>query len=78
MFLTCNVAEEQLKGLSVRPGFLILLLSLQNVKTVDASLRLGAALYFKNFVRTNWNQVLYVCTHPYPIPFYFISYAVTV
>eukprot|EP00026_Physarum_polycephalum_P001434 Phypoly_transcript_01435.p1 GENE.Phypoly_transcript_01435~~Phypoly_transcript_01435.p1 ORF type:complete len:984 (+),score=185.73 Phypoly_transcript_01435:58-3009(+) len=52
-----NKGEEFLKNASTQPGFLLLLLRLQEVKTVDPSLRLGAALHFKNFVRANWSQV---------------------
>jgi hypothetical protein len=50
--------EEFLKNVSTQPGFLLLLLRLQEIKTVDPSLRLGAAVHFKNFVRSNWSQVV--------------------
>lgn len=52
-----NQGEEFLRNVSSQPGFLILLLRLQEIKTVDTAIRLSAALYFKNFVRTQWSQV---------------------
>ena len=61
--------------MSVNPGFLLLLLRLQEVRTVDAAYRLGAALYFKNFVRSNWSQVVvitsdFIIYHSPPQPLY--------
>lgn len=47
--------EEYLKEASTRPGFLISLLKLQTITTVDPNVRLAAAVFFKNFAKLNWS-----------------------
>lgn len=60
--IECNIfkGEEFLNSVSAQPGFLLLLLRLQEIKTVEPAFRLGAALYFKNFVKKNWSQVVVI------------------
>ncbi|BFZ62404.1 importin-alpha export receptor [Saitoella coloradoensis] len=50
---TAKQAEQQLKAAESQPGFSLLLLQIV-ASGADNGTRQAAALYFKNFVRTNW------------------------
>jgi len=47
-------AEQALKAAETNLAFSILLLQIVANSSSDSTLRLSAALYFKNFIRRNW------------------------
>ena len=54
-------AEANLQSLSVQPGFLPHLLRLVLEPAQDRSVRLAGSLYFKNVIKSRWDDVsLYI------------------
>ncbi|KAJ3031576.1 UNVERIFIED_CONTAM: importin-alpha export receptor [Siphonaria sp. JEL0065] len=50
-------AEAALASASLTPGFSLALLNVVGAATVDASIRVTCAIYFKNFVKKYWKQI---------------------
>ena len=48
------IAEAALRELEVQPGFSLALLQLVASTSVDQTLRLASALFFKNFIKRRW------------------------
>jgi hypothetical protein len=53
-------AESELKSIEVSPGFAPLLLQLIASESIEIHIRFSAVVYFKNFVKRNWEQVLFI------------------
>ncbi len=51
-------AEDYLASVETQPGYSILLLQLADSEQADNSIRLSAAINFKNFVKRNWRVVV--------------------
>ncbi|KAJ3012683.1 UNVERIFIED_CONTAM: Exportin-2, partial [Siphonaria sp. JEL0065] len=50
-------AEAALASAELTPGFSLALLNVVGAATVDASIRVTCAIYFKNFVKKYWKQI---------------------
>lgn len=48
-------AEDNLRQLEASPNFLLNLIQLIKSDNVDAAVRFGAVIYFKNFIKRNWH-----------------------
>lgn len=53
------VAAFNLSQVEVQPGFSLALLKLISDGTADGTLRMAAAIYFKNYVKRHWVPVRY-------------------
>lgn len=53
------VAAFNLSQVEVQPGFPLVLLKLISDETADGTLRMAAAIYFKNYVKRHWVPVIY-------------------
>lgn len=51
-----KLAEQQLRGVEIKPGFGLLLLELLRDNTVQPAARQAGAIYFKNYIRRQWSM----------------------
>ncbi|KAJ3086862.1 Exportin-2, partial [Quaeritorhiza haematococci] len=54
---TAKQAEQSLASVETHVGFPLVLLQIVANDAVDVSIRIAAALYFKNFIRKYWKQI---------------------
>lgn len=51
-------AEEDLLGLTGKPGFAVVLLAMMQDNSIHVARRMSAGLYFKNYVRKHWDSTV--------------------
>jgi hypothetical protein len=60
LFFADSEAEQDLNGLTGKPGFAMVLLAILQDSSFELKNRISAATYFKNYIRRHWDSTVQI------------------